>query len=72
MEARQDLHKEMQGHWIGTMPIEMFLTKYLGDVDLDLLPEYIPRIDFSPVLEAKKEVEMYEPLVSTNVLRVEV
>ena len=64
-EVRSQLGKEMDGHWVGPMPVEDFLKEFLRPTDASL-PD-IPEDPFKKVPEGGVESARYEPFMSTRV-----
>ena len=63
-EVRSQLGKEMDGRWIGPMPVDDFLKEFHHPADAPL-PD-IPEDPFKKVPEGGVESARYEPFVSTR------
>ena len=63
-EVRSQLGKEMDGRWIGPIPVDEFLEEFLRPTDAPL-PD-IPEDPFKKVPEGGVESACYEPFVSTR------
>ena len=63
-EARSHLGKEMNGHWLGPMPVDEFLKEFLPPTNV-LLPD-LPEDPFQDVPNDGVESARYEPFVSTR------
>ena len=63
-EIRSQLGKEMDGRWVGPMPVDDFLKEFLHPTDAPL-PD-IPEDPFKKVPEGGVESARYEPFVSTR------
>jgi len=65
-EVRHHLGKEMNGRWLGAMPVNAFLDQYVPATD-EPLPE-LPENPFESVPRDGVESTRYDPFVSTRLI----
>ena len=65
-EVRYHLGKEMDGRWLGAMPVDAFLDKYVPATE-EPLPDLSP-VPFEGVPRNGTESACYDPFVSTRLI----